>query len=111
MDLLARTEEMVLLAVWRLGDNAYGVTIADMLTKTSGKKWNLGAIYVPLERLERKGYLMSHLGNSTSKRGGRRKRLYRLSTVGLKALITTKKMERSLWEDISIPMLEEEYES
>jgi DNA-binding PadR family transcriptional regulator len=110
MSLLSRTEETILLAVWRLKENAYGVTIADMLSKTSGKQWVLGAVYVPLERLEKKGYMSSYLGDSTNQRGGRSKRLYRLTKVGLKALISTKNMEKSLWQDISVVNLEEEYE-
>ena len=110
MDLLSRTEEFFLLAVHRLRDDAYGVTIADMLTQTSGKKWVLGAVYVPLERLEKKGYLTSFLGDPTNKRGGRSKRLYRLTRAGLNALIVTKKLELSLWEGISVVKLEEDYE-
>ena len=70
--------------------------IADMLTQTSKKKWVLGAVYVPLERLEKKGYLTSFLGDPTNKRGGRSKRLYRLTRAGLNALIVTKKLELSL---------------
>jgi len=99
-----------MLAIWRLEDNAYGVTIADMLTQISGKKWVLGAIYVPLERLEKKGYIYSRLGNSTKKRGGRSKRLYKLSRAGLDGLILTKSIEQSLWEGISISGLEKGYE-
>ena len=110
MDLLSRNEEIILLAVHRLRDDAYGVTIADMLTQTSGKEWVLGAVYVPLERLEKKGYLTSFLGDPTSKRGGRRKRLYRLTKAGLNALIVTKKLELSLWEGISVVKLEKDYE-
>ena len=110
MGLLSRSEEMVLITVWKLQENAYGVTIANILTKTSGKKWVLGAIYVPLERLEKKGYLTSYFGNSTSKRGGRSKRLYKLSKVGLKALIDTKNLEQSLWKGISVDNLEKECE-
>ncbi len=111
MPLLSRTEEMILLAVWKLGENAYGVTIAEMLSHTTGKEWLLGAIYVPLERLENKGYLASDLGNPTNIRGGRRKRLYGLTKTGLKSLIATKNMEQSLWQNISLGKLEEDYEA
>jgi PadR family transcriptional regulator PadR len=96
MGMLSRTDEMILLAVWRLEDNAYGVTIADMLTRTSGKKWILGGIYVPLERLKKKSYLSSHLGKSTNKRGGRSKRLYKLTKHGLDALVETKAREQTI---------------
>jgi len=107
---LTRTEEIIMLAIWRLEDNAYGVTIADMLTRISGRKWVLGAVYVPLERLEKKGYISSRFGNATKKRGGRSKRMYKLSRAGLNAMILTRNMEQSLWEGISIPSLEKGYE-
>ena len=110
MNFLSRTEEIIMLAIWRLDDNAYGVTIADMLTQISGKKWFLGAVYVPLERLEKKGYVNSRLGNSTKKRGGRSKRLYKLSRAGLDFMILTRTMEQSLWKGISISSLEKGYE-
>ncbi len=111
MGMLSRTDEMILLAVWRLGDNAYGVTIADMLTQKSGKKWVLGAVYVPLERLEKKGYLRSGLGQSTKKRGGRSKRLYKLTKDGLDVLIKTKTQEQLIWRNITISSLEKGYDA
>jgi len=111
MGMLSRTDEMILLAVWRLGDNAYGVTIAQMLTRTSGKKWVLGAVYVPLERLEKKKYLSSCLGQSTKKRGGRSKRLYRLTKDGLIVLIKTKSQEQLIWRNITISSLEKGYDT
>ena len=111
MGMLSRTDEMLLLAVWRLKDNAYGVTIAEMLTQTSGKKWVLGAVYVPLERLEKKKYLSSSLGKSTKKRGGRSKRLYKLTKGGLDVLIKTKSQEKLIWANISISSLENGYDT
>jgi DNA-binding PadR family transcriptional regulator len=111
MGMLSRTDEMIMLAVWRLEDNAYGVTIAEMLTQTSGKTWVLGAIYVPLERLEKKGYLSSCLGKSTKKRGGRSKRLYKLTKHGLDILIRIKTQEQMIWSDISISSLEKGYDT
>lgn len=111
MRMLSRTDEIMLLAVWRLADNAYGVTIAEMLTRTSGKKWVLGAVYVPLERLEKKGYLSSCYGKSTKKRGGRRKRLYKLTKDGLDVLIKTKAREQLIWANISISSLEKGYDT
>lgn len=110
MTVLSRTEEMLLLAIWRLQDNAYGVTIADMMTRTSEKKWTLGGIYVPLERLEKKGYLSSTLGKSSPRRGGRSKRLYRVTEFGRRSLIRTEALQRSIWKDISISSLERGYE-
>ena len=109
--MLSRTDEMILLAVWRLGDNAYGVSIAEMLTQISRKNWVLGSVYVPLERLEKKRYLISSLGKSTRKRGGRSKRLYRLTNDGLHVLIKTKSQEQAIWTNITIPSLEKGYDT
>ncbi len=111
MGMLSRTDEMILLAVWQLKNNAYGVTIAEMLTQTSGKKWVLGAVYVPLERLEKKGYLSSFLGKSTKRRGGRSKRLYKLTRHGLDVLIKTKSQEKLIWANITISSLEKGYDT
>ena len=111
MSLLSRTEEIILLTIWQLKDNAYGVTIADNLTKITGKKWRIGTIYLPLERLERKGYLLSYLGGASNKRGGRSKRLYKLTKIGINSLIETKELETSLWKDLSPSDLEGGYES
>lgn len=110
-DMLSRTDEMILLAVWRLGDNAYGVTIAEKLTHISQKNWVLGSVYVPLERLEKKGYLTSTLGKSTKQRGGRSKRLYILTKDGLSVLIKTKSQEQVIWADVTIPSLVKGYDS
>jgi PadR family transcriptional regulator PadR len=109
--MLSRTDEMILLAVWQLENNAYGVTITEMLTRISGKNWVLGAIYVPLERLEKKGYLISFLGKSTKRRGGRSKRLYKLTRNGLDILIKTKSQEQSIWANITISSLEKGYDT
>ena len=110
MNVLSRTEEMFLLAIWRLGDDAYGVTIAHSLTGIAGKDWSLGAIYVPLERLENKGYLRSTMGKATNRRGGRSKRLYRLTEAGLNALVETRALNQAIWLDISIASLKEGYD-
>ena len=108
MKFLTRQEEMVLLAVWSLDTNAYGVTIAKELTKMTGEEWLLNTVYLPLERLEKKRYLRSSLSDPSSKRGGRRKRLYKLTSAGKKALIETKKVQESIWQKISISYLEKD---
>ncbi|MFA8343660.1 MAG: PadR family transcriptional regulator [Rhodothermaceae bacterium] len=108
MKILTRPEEMVLLAVWKLKGNAYGVTLAEQLTEMTGQKWVLGAVYVPLERLEKKGYLKSYLSNPTKERGGRSKRMYDLTKSGLKALIDIKTLEEQMWNEISKVSLESE---
>lgn len=101
MKLLSRIEEMVLLSILKLEDNAYGVTIRKMISEVTGKKWSVGAIYVPLERLELKGYVESYTGEPTEIRGGRSKRLYKVTREGYEALEEIKKLNKALWESYS----------
>ena len=65
------------------------------------KNFSVGAIYVPLERLENKGLLTSYTGEPTSERGGRRKRFYKLTSSGIAALQETKKLHDTFWANIS----------
>lgn len=70
MAFLSRAEEMVLLAILRLGDNAYGVTIRAELKTMTDKTWAFGALFVTLDRMSKKGYLTSYLTEPTRERGG-----------------------------------------
>ncbi|MFC1725035.1 PadR family transcriptional regulator [candidate division KSB1 bacterium] len=106
MRILARAEELVLLAVYRLNKDAYSVPIRAHLSQITGNDWSFGAIYVPLDRLEKKGYLMSILTDPTAERGGRSKRVYKLTNEGSKALLEIKKVEKAIWEGISETSLE-----
>ena len=101
MKLLSRPEELLLLAIWRLQDSAYGVTIRNQIKEVTGKTWSFGALFITLERLVKKGFLTSYLTDPTPERGGRSKRIYKLTPVGLKALIEIKKVEKAMWEGIS----------
>lgn len=100
MKLLTRAEEYVLLAIWRLQDNAYSLLIQDQIHGLSGEKWSLGTIYAPLERLEKRGYIVSYLSESTPERGGRHKRIYKLTNEGKKALVRIKEVHESFWGDL-----------
>jgi DNA-binding PadR family transcriptional regulator len=86
--ILAGTEEWVLMAIVALGDDAYGVSIRDRLS-AAGASASMGAIYTSLERLERNGLVTSQLGEASPSRGGRRKRLFRVTALGRKALVET----------------------
>jgi DNA-binding PadR family transcriptional regulator len=101
MKLLSRQDEIVLLAIWKLGDNAYGVTIREYISKITGKYWSIGSIYVPLDRLVEKGLVKTYTGDPEPNRRGRRKRMYRLSPHGIKALAEIKKVQDTLWEGFS----------
>lgn len=100
MKLLSRPEEIFLLAIWKLQDNAYAVTIQDQVKKLTGKTWSFGAVFITLERLTNKKYLRSELSSPTKKRGGRSKRIYSLTGEGKKALIEIRKLQESIWVDI-----------
>ncbi len=83
---LAGFEELVLLATASLGVEAYGVTVQQRLEVETGSAIALGAVYAVLDRLQRKGYVRSAWGETTPQRGGRRKRMFRVTAPGLTAL-------------------------
>jgi DNA-binding PadR family transcriptional regulator len=98
--ILTRAEEFLLLAVLRLGDNAYPVSIYDEIGKATGSSWTLGAIYFPLQRLEDKGLLTSFLGDPTSERGGKSRRYYRITDAGLEALAAARQAQDIMWRGV-----------
>ena len=98
--MLTRMEELLLLAVWRLQQDAYGLSIRRHVAKLLGKKVSVGAVYIPLERLARKGLLDSWESEPTAKRGGRRKRFYKLTPKGLAALNTVKRIHEQAWSGL-----------
>lgn len=83
---LGELETLVLLAVLRLGDSAYGVSIRDEISERTGRSLSRGAIYSSLRRLEAKGCIDSVLGEATRTRGGRAKRFWHLTPEGQTAL-------------------------
>ena len=100
MKLLTRTEEFILLAVWKLQSEAYSIPIQQKLEEITSKEWSLGAIYMPLERLEKRGYLRSTLSDSTPERGGRHKRIYALTKDGINALQVIYEVQTSFWQGV-----------
>lgn len=100
MKLLTRSEEYVLLAVWRLKDNAYSISILDQVSEVTGYKWQIGAIYVPLEKLRKKGYLRKYRGEPSAQRGGRSKWLYALTDAGIKALKEIRDVQDTVWAGV-----------
>ncbi len=108
MNLLTRTEELILLAIWKLRNDAYCVSIRKMLNKITGEKWSLGSIYMPIERMVRNGYLKSYVSDSTPERGGRQKRIYTLTKDGKQALVKIHSIQNEIWSDITILSLENE---
>jgi DNA-binding PadR family transcriptional regulator len=97
---LREFEQAVLLAILRLGQNAYGVPIRHDLSERLGRAISVGAIYTALERLEGKGFVSSWTGGATAERGGRAKRFYRIEAPGRRALDAARTTTRSLWADL-----------
>ena len=96
---LGDIEHLVLLAILRLGPDAYGIPILDVVAARSGRDVSRATIYVALKRLEQKGLVSSRLGESTPERGGRAKRFFKLKPSGLKALRESRAMFLNLWRD------------
>ncbi|HJU74512.1 MAG TPA: helix-turn-helix transcriptional regulator [Gemmatimonadaceae bacterium] len=89
--LLGSLEQIVLIALVRLGPNAYGMTVRREIEERTGRDLSIGAVYATLERLEAKGYVKSVIGDPTPERGGRAKRLFRIEGAGERALRSTQK--------------------
>ena len=107
MSLLSRSEEIVLLAVWKLQGNAYGPTIRETVSKITSRTWSIGALYAPLHRLERKKLVRSIKGKPKPERGGRSRIYYELTRAGKQALLELRCVLDSAWEDIPILQIDE----
>src|SRR4051812_30347529 len=93
-------ELVILLAVLRVGDNAYGVSIATEIENTGGRTVLLAAIYTALDRLQENGLVTSSYGDPTPERGGRAKRFFKVTAKGLKAVKETQRSFVSMWSGI-----------
>lgn len=97
---LGEFEELVLLTIAALMDEAYSVAICDELSRHTDRSVKLGVVHAVLNRLEEKGLVKSQLGEATKTRGGKRKRFYELTMPGKAALIRAKSMRDQLWNMI-----------
>lgn len=103
-DFLGGFELLVLVALVRLGDQAYGVPIAEMIEESSGHDVAMARVYITLGRLERKGLVTSRLGEPTAERGGRAKTYCRITAKGLRETRRAKRTLTGLWQ--GVPQLE-----
>lgn len=103
---LTRPEEFVLLAVWKLQDNAYSLPIRKKVSEVTGHNWSLGSIYTPLERLTNRNLLTSYITEPAPERGGRHKRIYKLTPKGRQALIQIRELEQAMWSGVTRLALE-----
>jgi len=98
---LTLLEQIVLSAVWSLGDEAYGVAVRRKLKKLLGKNINYGTLYNALEQLLRKGYIIKAPGESAPERVGRPRIFYRLAPEGKEALWKTFELQKTIWNNLS----------
>lgn len=101
MENISNQEELILLSVGALYPDAYAYAIKEEIKKESGKSMSLGTIHTILYRLENEGLLKSQMGGSSSKRGGRSKRLFSLTAKGYRMAEELRKLRQSLWSRIS----------
>ncbi|MDX2245375.1 MAG: helix-turn-helix transcriptional regulator [Bacteroidia bacterium] len=97
---LGELEEIVLLAVAALYDEAYGVSVKQELETRMGRGISVGALHTAFKRLEDKGFLQSRLGEATAERGGKRKRFFRVTVYGHRALTEARDLRSKLWDAV-----------
>ena len=108
MKLLTRIEELILFSIWKLKEDAYCIPIHEQIVKLTGEDILLGSIYMPLDRLVKRGYLDSVLSGSTPERGGRHKRIYHLTPEGEKALFKVRELHSHMWDGVPDGLYEKE---
>jgi PadR family transcriptional regulator PadR len=103
---LTRKEELILLAVHKLGDSAGLVKVREILNVSTGHEWTVGNVYVPLDRMTRMRYLEARAGEPTARRGGKAVKYYVLTRLGKEALAELKRVHDTMWNGVSDPALE-----
>ena len=99
-DYLGEFEHIIVLALLRLADQAYGVTVRQEIEVRTKREVSIGAVYATLDRLEAKGYVKSHRGDPTPERGGRSKRFFRVTAKGIAAVSRTQRALQSMTEGL-----------
>jgi PadR family transcriptional regulator PadR len=97
---LGEFEQIVLLAVLRLGEDAYGVPIRHEIERRTGRSLTVGALYRTLDRLEGKGYVTSSFGDPTPERGGRSRRYFRIRPPGIRTLRASRDALAAMWDGL-----------
>lgn len=98
-DHLGEFEKLVLLAILRLGPDAYGMALRREIEQRTGRKTSIGALYLTLDRMEQKGFVESEIGDATPERGGRAKRFFSVNPSGREALKKSLDEIRSMMSD------------
>ena len=94
------SEEIVLTAIWRLKEDAYGISIRNKVVEVTGKEMIYGTLYNILDQLVRKGYVRKRQGMPVAKRGGRSKIYYRLTETGVQALQAARQLQKRIWDGL-----------
>jgi DNA-binding PadR family transcriptional regulator len=100
MKVLTRAEEILLLSILRLKENAFALTILKEIKQRTGKKLTIGSLWVSLDSLYRKGFIDKKLAEETPAKGGRKKVFYSLTSSGARTLRNTKEFQKSLWKGV-----------
>lgn len=109
MKFLSGIEELLLLAIWKLNGNAYGISIREQVQKDTATKWLFGAIYAPLNRLKKNGYVHCEKDKQPAVRGGRPRIYYKLTLLGQQKLISRQQISKVVWKNV--PDLKKEFSS
>jgi DNA-binding PadR family transcriptional regulator len=104
---LSTIEEIVLQAVWRLEDNAYGVTIRRFIVDKIQRRLPYGTLYSVLEAMQRKGFVSKRAGDPSPRRGGRSKNYFSITPRGIEALKAALELKNTLWDSFSQKALRE----
>ena len=101
MEFLTKQEELFLLTIFSIRDGAYLVNIREHLIEHADKDWAFGSIYMTLEKLRKKGYVTTRVGEPASVKGGKAIKYYDLTQEGIDALMKAKRVQDSMWKDFS----------
>jgi len=101
-DYLGEFEHIIVLALLRLEDRAYGVTVRQEIEFRTHREVSIGAVYATLDRLEKKGYVKSHRGDPTPERGGRSKRFFRVTARGVAAVNRAQRVLQCMTEGLDL---------
>ncbi len=100
MNFLSRIEEILLLSIYKLKDNAFGISIREQVEKDTGIEWLSGAIYAPLSRLKKNGYVNAVEAEGSTGQGGRPRIYYNLSPRGMEKLAAIQQVNISVWDGV-----------
>ena len=106
MNLLSRTEEIIMVTILKLQNDAYGVTIREQIHTDTGNYWSFASIYQPLNKLVRKEYVRKIKSEPTAERGGKSKFLYEVTQEGKKALVEIRQANDQVWAGVPRLILE-----